>query len=384
MSFNAARNKVVRLIEKAKKEAIINEIDNSKLNSRVTKAKQMSRINSLTKDQTSYSTPEEISNIFNEHFISIADNIIDNTINTEPDLTSLVDFVNRKKAGNSADFSISTISELPSNVATGLDGISSPLLKSIAPAVASSLAKVINCSIINSICPAQLKLARVTPIYKQGSKTYLDNYRPISVLSVISKILEKHVCKHFIAFLTNHDLLYKCQSRFRANHSCETILVKITDEWLEAMDKGLFTGIVMIDLRKAFDSVDHKLLLKKLQVYGLNTNSLKWFQSYLSGRYQKVCVDGKLSEPLGIHSGVPQGSILGPALFLLFINDLPLVLKNNIGIYADNSTLYASAPTLAEVAEKIRPDIDAVSMWAKENKMKMHPAKNCKLSKTIS
>ena len=212
-------------------------------------------------------------------------------------------------------------------------------------------------------------------IKKQGSKTDIDNHRPISVLPVISDILEKHVCKHFIDFFTNHDLLYKCQSGFRANHSCETILIKITDEWLEAMDKGLFTGVVMIDLRKAFDVVDHKLLLKKLQVYGLNTNSLKWFQSYLSGRYQKVCVDGKLSEPLGIHSGVPQGSILGPALFLLFINDLPLVLKNNIGIYADDSTLYASAPTLAEVEEKIRPDIDAVSMWAKENKMKMHPAK---------
>ena len=138
-----------------------------------TKAKQMSRINSLTKDGTSYSTPEEISNVFNEHFISIADNIIDNTINTQPDLTGLVDFVNRKKAGNYADFGIPTISErevleiiksLPSNVATGLDGISSPLLKLIAPAVAPSLAKVINCSIINSICPAQLKLARVTPI----------------------------------------------------------------------------------------------------------------------------------------------------------------------------------------------------------------------------
>ena len=119
----------------------------------------------------------------------------------------------------------------------------------------------------------------------------------------------------------------------------------------------------------------------------MNTNSLKWFQSYLSGRYQKVCVEGKLSEPLG--------SILGLALFLLFINDLPLVLKNNIGIYADDSTLYASAPTLAEVEEKIRPHIDAVSMWAKENKMKTHPAKtkcsiistrqnNCKFSKTIS
>ena len=131
----------------------------------------------------------------------------------------------------------------------------------------------------------------------------------------------------------------------------------------------------MIDLSKAFDVVDHKLLLKKLQIYGLNSNFLKWLKRYLSGRYQKVCVDGKLSEQLSIQSGVRQGSILGPALFLLFINDLPLVLKNNIGIYADDSTLYASAPTLADVEEKIRPDIDAVSKWAKGNKMKMHPAK---------
>ena len=121
------------------------------------------------------------------------------------------------------------------------NGICSPLLKLIAPAVAPSIAKVINCSIINSIFPAQIKLARVTPIYKQGSKTDLGNYRPISVLPVISNILEKHVRKHFIAFLTKHDLLYKCQSGFRANLSCETILIKITDEWLEAMDKGLFT-----------------------------------------------------------------------------------------------------------------------------------------------
>ena len=193
ISFNAARNKVVRLVEKAKKEAVINEIDNSKLNSRVlwkplrsifpTKAKHMSRINSLSKDGTSYSTPEEISHVFNEHFISNADNIIDNTINTEPDQTSLVDFANRKKDGNSAEFSITKhfrtrsleiIKSLPLNVAIGFDGISYPSLKLIAPAVAPSLARVINCSIINSICPAQLTLARATPICKQGSKTALD------------------------------------------------------------------------------------------------------------------------------------------------------------------------------------------------------------------
>ena len=250
------------------------------------------------------------------------------------------DYVRLLKVKKSAHFSIPALSDravleliesLPSNVATGLDGISSHLLKLIAPAIAPSFAKLLNCSIINGICPAQLKLARITPIHKQGNKLDVDNYRPVSVLPVISKILEKHVCKNHMAYLTKHSLLYKCQSGFRANHSCGTSLIKLTDEWLEAMDNGLFTGVVMIDLRKVFDVVDHELLLKKLQVYGFNTNSLKWFRSYLNGRYQKVGIDGKLSEPRLIHSGVPQGSILGPIMFLLFINDLPLELKNDIG-----------------------------------------------------
>ena len=218
-------------------------------------------------------------------------------------------------------------------------------------------------------------MARITPIHKQGNKSDVDKYRPISVLPVISKILEKHMCKNLMAYLTKHSLLYKCQSGFRANHSCETILIKLTDEWLEAMDKGLFTVVVMIDLRKAFDVVDHELLLKKLQVYGFNTNSLKWFRSYLNGMYQKVCIDGKLSEPRLIHSGVPQGSILGPIMFLLFINDLPLELKNDIGIYADDSTLYASGSTLNEVEQKLKPDLEEAAKCAKENKMRMQQSK---------
>ena len=122
------------------------------------------------------------------------------------------------------------INSLPSGVATGLDHISSKLLKLIAPAIAPSLAKVLNCSIKNGIYPAELKLARVTPIYKQGKKADVDNYRPISVLPVLSKILKKHICHHFMAYLNAHCPLYKQQSGFRSQHSCETILLKLTDD----------------------------------------------------------------------------------------------------------------------------------------------------------
>ena len=325
-----------------------------------------------------------MSNLFNERFVSIADNIIEHNNGVDPDFNTLKEFIRCHKPENSPDFSIliltktevmDPINSLPSGVATGLDYINSKLLKLIAPAIAPSLAKVLNCSIKNGICPAQLKLPRVKPIYKQGKKADVDNYRPISVLPVLSKILEKHICHHFMAYLNAHCLLYKQQSGFRPQHSCETILLKLTDEWLEAMDNGLFTGVVMVDLRKAFDLVNHELLLKKLELYGLYLNKLNLFNSYLNGRYQKVCIYGKLSEPLKIHSGVPQGSILGSALFLLFINDLPLGLKNNIGLFADDSTPHASGPTLQKFEEKIKTDLHEISKWTEENKKKIHQSK---------
>jgi hypothetical protein len=191
-----------------------------------------------------------------------------------------------QKGINTNNLSIPTVTEsevlelirsLPSHVATGLDGLSSHLLKIIAPAIAPSLTKIFNCSLINGTVPTELKLARVTPIHKQGIKANPDNYRSISVLSVLSKILEKHVCKHLMAYFTEHGLLHKYQSGFRTNHSCETILLKLTDDRLEAMDKGLFTGVVMIDLCKTFDVVDNALLLRKLEIYGLDFNTPKWF-----------------------------------------------------------------------------------------------------------
>jgi hypothetical protein len=209
-----------------------------------TKATKSGKVKSLEKDGTMYTTPEEISNLFNEHFVAVA-NIIKSNNSTYPELTKLENFVRLQKGINPNNLSIPTVTEsevlelirsLPSHVVTGLDRLSSHLLKIITPAIAPSLTKIFNCSLINGTVPNELKLARVTPIHKQGIKDNPDNYRPISVLSVLSKILEKHVCKHLMAYFTEHGLLHKYQAGFRTNHSCETILLKLTDDWLEAMD----------------------------------------------------------------------------------------------------------------------------------------------------
>ena len=225
------------------------------------------------------------------------------------------------------------MNSIPGNVATGLNGISAPLPKLIAPAILDSLVKVLNCSIKSSTCPLTLKLARVTPIHKSGSFSDPNNFRPISVLPIISKLLEKHVSGHLMNYLREFKLLISTQSGFRSLHSTESILIKMTDDWLEAMDKGKLTGVIFIDLRKAFDLVNHELLLAKLRIYGFSPSTLRWFRSYLNDRHQQVSLNGELSERECLACGVPQGSILGPTLFLLFINDLPLSWESENAVY---------------------------------------------------
>ena len=260
--------------------------------------------------------------------------------------------------------------------ATGADSIGPTLLKLAAPYISKCLTFICNQSIINSIFPEKWKEGKVTPLYKNGPKDDANNYKPISVLPVSSKLLEKHVHDSLMVYLSSNSLLHSTPTGFRPNHSCETSLLQMINKWLDAINSSQMIGMVMIDFRSAFDLVEHTLLLKKLKYYKISEETISWFSSYLLGRKHKVFVNNTLSESENILCGVPQGSILGPLLFLLFINDLPLDINNVLtDLYADDTTLYYIGKSQACIEEQLQTAMLKLSQWCKENGMLINTTK---------
>ena len=223
----------------------------------------------------------------------------------------------------------STLRGLKACKATGLDKIPAKILKLSANIIAPSLTFTFNLSLATGIYIDEWKQVRVTPIFKSGDRRQCKNYRPISVLPVVSKVFEKEVFRQLYSYLTENSLLSKFQSGFRPKHSTVTALIQMCDEWLENMDNGKLNGVVFLDIKKAFDSINNHILLNRmtelLRIFGME---LKWFESYLMSREQQCSVNGESSSNKVMSCGVPQGSILGPLIFLLYINDLPDCLKS--------------------------------------------------------
>ena len=257
-----------------------------------------------------------------------------------------------------------------SKTASGIDNLSARILSYAAPIIAPVITRIINLSITTSTVPKRWKCARVTPLFKGGISNEMNCYRPISILPLLSKVLERHVFDEFYSFLATFNLLSQQQSGFRKNRSCQSLLIKITDYLLNNMDKGKIIGLTMIDLRKAFDLVDHATLLQKLTLDGLDDNAISWFSSYLTDRQFQVSVDNNLSSKAKVVSGVPQGSILGPLLFILYMNDLPLHLNDTeIYLYADDATQYVAGYNIQDVEHKLNSDLQPVVKWSDNNRM---------------
>ena len=278
--------------------------------------------------------------------------------------------------------SISKIVEkIKANKACGPDSVAPKLIKKSDDTIIPSLMPIYLNSIAYNAVPQKWKFANVAALYKKEDEADKQNYRPISLLCVPGKIMESCVVSSISTHVVENELAHRNQWAYKQGHSTEMLLIKMTEDWRKALDNNLVVGIVLVDFRKAFDSISHDVLMLKLQGLGISGDLWSWILDYLSNRSQVTVVNGTKSEAMPIKFGVPQGSVLGPTLFSLFCNDLPDVAENDgiIHMFADDTTMYAIGPSVDSVTISLNNMLGRLYDWCCCNCLTPHPGKYRKL-----
>ena len=346
-------------------------------------------IDSLRIDNILKHDPDSITNGLCDFFSSIGESYASNIGKAEVDIENYIRQIDQTP--ESLFFSPTTqyelralIKKLPMKTSSGHDNISNILLKRLSESVIVPLNIIFNKSLEEGIFPEDMKLADVVPLFKCKDRNECTNYRPISLLLTISKLLEKVVYSRTYSYLEKHNKLYVSQYGFRAGHSCENAINELVSEIVKRQQEGMYTLAMFLDLSKAFDSLEHRVLLKKLECYGLRGKTNNWFASYLQNRKMRVKCNttstGNLeySKYQTVNYGTPQGSCLGPLIFIIFTNDLHKQLMNTASLlFADDTTIYMSHRNLRYLKWCVEEDMKKLITWFKANKLTLN------LEKTI-
>ena len=321
-----------------------------------------------------------IANTFNKFFSTIAQKIESKIIRTK---TKYQDFLDNPSIDSffltttDPQEIKSTINSLKNNKATGPNSIPTKLLKTFVKEIKTPLSDLVNLSFECGLFPAILKIANLAPIYKKAELLECNNYRPISLLSNLSKIIEKLVHKRLTVFLEQKELFYDLQFGFRNNTSTNHALIHFTEKIRKALDNGFSACGVYIDLQKAFDTVKHLILINKLSYYGVRGIANNWFKTFLTNRQHFTSIEENSSDEITNTHGVPHGSVLGPLLFLIYINDLNKAIKNSaVYHYADDTNLLLTHKSPKKKLNKlINQYLTTLCKWLRASKISLNAAK---------
>ena len=260
--------------------------------------------------------------------------------------------------------------------APGPDNLSPRVLhvRELSGVLADPLACLFRNSLASGDVPKDWRQANVTPVFKKGQKYLCSNYRPISLTCITSKLMEHIICSSIMKHAEEHKILYPLQHGFRRRRSCETQLLEMINDIANNMQLGLQTDVCVLDFSKAFDKVGHIRLVEKLRWYGINGHTNNWIQNFLQDRTQSVVVQGASSGDVSVDSGVPQGSVLGPCLFLFYINDIAESLSSTVRLFADDTMAYLTVKSEHD-AREFQKDLDKLVEWEKTSMMEFHPDK---------